>query len=99
MVPDGHFSVAGSPFPKTVWFHLVLNFLGPNVGEGFIIYRDATEELRLGVKITGIRDVGRGEVVIGRYGEIYSSLLMDELLLFNRKLTLDEIQILYDMDE
>ena len=98
-MPDGHFVIAGSPFPKTKWFHLVFNFLGPNGGEGFIVYYDRVEWLTSGWKTPKTHDVGPGEVVIGQFNHVYSSLMIGELLFFNRKLTLEEIQILHDMDE
>ena len=73
-------------------------------------YKDPTDELVIyldGVRSSGdLEDnrrsfhAGIGVVAIGRlygYNNRYSSVLMDELLFFNRKLTLNEIQLLSNL--
>ena len=77
----------------------MFNFLGPNASEGFLVYYDGSERLTSAGKVLKTFEAGSGEIVIGRYGKIYSTLMMDELLFFNRKLTLEEIHVLSNMDE
>ena len=77
----------------------MLNFLGPNDGEGFIIYYDAGEWLTARGKGFKTYEARSEEIVIGWYDDKYSSVVIDELLFFNRKLSLEEIQILSNMDE
>ena len=82
------------------WFHVVYNYIGPNNGEGVTIYHDGVEELWKADRTTHGYPAGSGNVVIGRTSpskdENYASVMMDELMFFNRKLTVEEIQILYN---
>ena len=96
--PDGLFVSAAKPFP-TEWFHLVFNFIGPNDGEGFVVYHDVEESVANEWRQSDSFETGLGAVVLGAHDGKYSSLMMDELLFVNRKLTLNEIQILYNMAE
>ena len=77
----------------------MVNFHGPNDGEGFVVYYDGEEWMANNYRQTTTFEKGPGEVVIGVHDEKYSSLMVDELLFFNRALTLQEIQILYSMDK
>ena len=83
----------------TGWFHVVYNYIGPGNGEGVAIYHDGVEELRKTDRSTHAYAAGSGVVVIGRAfpsrDEKYVSLMVDELMFFNRKLTLEEIENLY----
>ena len=81
---------------STEWFHLVLNYLGPV--EGISVYHNG-EKLMIDENIfPTTHSAGPGVVVIGRYSTFeddrYSSVVMDELTFFNRKLTNEEIGIL-----
>ena len=78
---------------------MVINFVGPLYGEGIVVYYDGAQWGMNPYKQGTTYEVGSGEIVIGKYNDIYSSLMMDELLFFNRKLSLKEIEILYNMDE
>ena len=82
------------------WFHVVYNYIGPNNGEGVTIYHDGVEEIRQGNRSPHVYPAGSGKIVIGRThpsrDQKYASLMMDELMFFNRKLTVSEIQILYN---
>ena len=78
------------------WFHIVVNFIGPSVTQGFRVYND-------GVQVGGnsrverglIHAEGDGRIMFGRFytdvNERYASAHMDELLLFNQVLTEAEI--------
>ena len=78
------------------WFHIVVNFIGPSVTQGFRVYND-------GVQVGGDSRVerglthteGDGRIVFGRFytnvNDRYGSAHMGELLLFNQVLTEAEI--------
>ena len=90
----GFFFVVG-PRPDG-WFHVVVNFLGPNDGQGFTVYND-------GVQIgTGSRRIGStehveadGRIVLGRFytedNSFYGSVFIDELYFYNQCLSQEEI--------
>ena len=83
------------------WFHLVLNFIGPNPGEGIAIYHDGVLIDSSDFKHEYASDPSDGLLVIGKGktgGGIddYSSVVADELRLYNRKLTPAEIATLYN---
>ena len=86
----------------TGWFHVVFNYIGPDNGEGGTIYHDGVEELRKDYRNNHgyAYAAGSGVVVIGRpypsSDEKYTSVMVDELMFFNRKLTLEEIENLYN---
>ena len=87
--------VAHGPRPSG-WFKIVVNFIGPDNGEGIRIYIDG-DQIGSDPKIYKHSvPEGDGRVVIGRvYTSTefrYSSQQMDELILFNHALTDDEIQ-------
>ena len=91
---------AKTPVP-TEWFHLVLNLHDLN-DEWFDIYHNGVDlESEVNPSSPYNFTTGLGVMVIGRYWSMddrwYSSVIVDEMLLFNRKLTTDEIQILYQM--
>ena len=80
------------------WIHVVLNFIGPNEGEGIRIYHDGVQA---GSKTTiggKSKNNGNRRIVIGRNfagsPDIHSSVQVDELLFFNEVLTDDEITML-----
>ena len=86
----------------TEWYHLVFNYIGTNNAEGITIYHDGAEVGSSTEKPLGSRNGGPGVVVLGRYfvqfQEInYASVMVDELLFFNKNLNPQEIQILYNM--
>ena len=79
---------------------MAFNFVGPQNGEGIVVYCDGAEcKVNQNKQHPNTYEAGSGEIVIGKYNDIYSSLMMDELLFFNRKLNLKEIEILYNTDE
>ena len=82
------------------WFHVVLNFIGTNSDEGFKLYYDGVEKDINLKTTTGNFTLGSGTVVIGKRSafsdEGYSSVMVDEMMLYNRKLTETEIEDLYN---
>ena len=84
------------------WYHLVFNYIGTNNAEGIVIYHDGTEVGSSTQKTSYNNNAGQGVVIIGRYfaqalEQDFASVMVDELLLFNRKLTPEEVQILHNM--
>ena len=78
---------------------MVLNYIGPEHGQGFRIYND-------GVKLVGGSTTSSpsgtnftpldGSVALGKFRNEYSSVAINELLFFNNKLTDAQIRELYD---
>ena len=79
----------------------MFNYVGTNNAEGVTIYHDGVEVGSSAQKVSYERTVGPGVVVIGKYNvhseQDFASVMVDELLFFNRIITADEVQILYDM--
>ena len=80
------------------WVHLVLNFIGP--AEGFQVFKDGAHVPGLQTKRSYSRPSGAGRLVLGKQyphkdGQ-YSSVDLDELIFFNRKLTEQEVTTFYD---
>ena len=89
--------------PKVLgeWLHLVGVYYGPNEGEGITLYvngiqaeRDTTQAAMSSVIL------GSGKLVAGRkrteINDRYASVEVDEILLFNRKLSSLEVQMIYN---
>ena len=84
------------------WTHYVLNYIGPEDGQGIRIYLNGIETgsgMRLG---SATYPVGNGRVIIGKYytdmnGFRNLEFTIDELLFFNTKLSDEEIEELNDM--
>ena len=92
-LPNGYF-VESHPRPSG-WTYVVLNYIGPNSGEGIRIYMDGSEVGSDTSKRVWSGSTGDGRVVIGRYytdqDKEYSSVHIDELIYFNNSLTNEEI--------
>ena len=70
------------------WIHVVLNYIGPDDGQGFQMYQDGEQTAAGSVKYTYKHaSPGDGRVVLGRRytdrDELYASVNLDELLFFN----------------
>ena len=91
---DGRFSKSVSR--PSGWTHVVLNYMGPNNGQGIRIYHNGVQIGNDTTKSGGTRSAGDSKVVIGRWqtnrDQWYGSVDVDELLFFNQKLTDQEIQ-------
>ena len=81
------------------WIHIVMNYIGPNDGQGFRIYQNS----RLVANRTTLQTFsdyisGNRNIVIGKFFNNadfwYSSVQVDELYFFNRVLTEAEIRML-----
>ena len=80
--------------PPTGWFHAVLNFFGPNDGEGIQVYHDGVPVLASSGTVkhsTTSFHSADGSIVIGRaytgLDNFYASVRVDDLLFFNRSLS------------
>ena len=74
----------------------MLNFIGPNNGQGISIYQDGEHKGNETTKdSTSSPDPSSGRIVIGRLlNGHYASVQVDELLFFNQTLTESEITML-----
>ena len=86
-------------FPRpSGWFHVVVNFLGPNDGEGIRVYKDGADVGNETTIYSKTYTQGDGRLVVGRYYTDqdlhYAGAQVDELILFNQALSPEEIQIL-----
>ena len=87
----------------TVWFHIVFNFLGTRNDQGVRVYIDgALAGTDSGPMSMALFTVMQGQIALGQIGEVravgesnrFSSIQVDEMLIFNRALTAAEIAIL-----
>ena len=94
-VVGGHFYVYKLP-SSLVWTHVVLNYIGPEDDtQGIRVYFNGALEDTDTHKSGTQKQPGDGRLVFGRQhsdaDEDYASVGVDELLLFNQKLTDEEI--------
>ena len=81
------------------WSHSVINFIGPNIGQGYILYIDGMMHRRSGYSQFTPGVINNGRIAIGRqFIEnnkflAYAEFAVDELLFFNRTLTDTEISM------
>ena len=82
------------------WFHVVINYFGSVEGLGFVTYVDGEVEHSERDPVTERTGEGNGRIVIGRlYTETdteYSTMGIDELLVFNNFLTVEDITLPYN---
>ena len=82
------------------WIHVVLNYIGPNNGEGIRIYYDGTLVASDISKYGSTNEPGNGRIVVGKFftnrNSDYASVQVDELMFFNQTLTSDEVQAIYN---
>ena len=83
---------------RSGWTHVVLNYIGPNSGQGILMFMDGQEVASVTTNMprsgSGAAD---GRVVVGKLfsvGEHYASVEIDELIFFNQTLNLDQIKAL-----
>ena len=98
LVMDGYFNKDAGR--RTGWTHVVLNYLGPNNGQGIEIYYNGVRKKTKSLKNTRSYSAGDGRIVVGwHYTNFdrlyYASMQIDELLFFNRALTAAEISNCY----
>ena len=94
-LPNGKFVTYYSK--PSGWVHVVLNYIGPNNGEGIKVYVDGVEEADV-TKESLSYSAGDGKIILGRIfpneDRSYRTFQIDELIFFNQTLTLEEIQML-----
>ena len=92
---DGLFTTVILPIP-TDWTHVVLNYIGPEEGQGIQVYLDGVLAKSDDTKASVIFAAGDGRVAIGRtypnLDGLYGDVNVDELLFFNEKLTGNQAQ-------
>ena len=91
---------ATSDLEPSGWTHIVMNYMGPNDNEGTRVYYNG-QELMIDVRSddSGF-SAGDGRIVIGRLltslDDFYRSIMVDELIFFNRPLSTSEIEMIYN---
>ena len=96
---DGNF--LAWDFKPTGWTHVVLNYIGPNDGEGIQAFYNGAEEASGTTKDTSRSySPGNGRIVMGRVftdqDQNQASVMIDELIYFNASLTSDDVQSIYN---
>ena len=104
-LPVGHFEVIVTRTTRTPsWVHAVMNYVGPNEGQGIRIYNDGQLVGSDTTKTNEANLPSDGRIVIGRadlhlvgtttFLSFSASVEVDELLIFHRTLTEPEIILL-----
>ena len=82
------------------WTHIVMNYIGPNDGEGIRGYYNGSEVASETTKSEDTVPAGDGRIVIGRVftysDERYTSMQIDELIFFNKALSTTDITAMYN---
>ena len=98
IVSDGFFAAVHSA--PTSWTHIVMNYVGPNDGEGVRMFLNGMEVTSDTTKTSAsLHASGDGRITLGRdlRGDgYYLSVQFDELLFFNAELTPSQIQSIYN---
>ena len=80
---------------------MVLNYLGPDNGQGIKIFLDGKLKATDAEKNMNTYAQGNGKIVLGRKytnaDRFYASVDVDELLFFNQFLNADEISLLSNL--
>ena len=103
MAVDLHSKRFGKSIPrKSDWTHLVVNYLGPNDGEGIYVYQDGVQTGNNTIpRTTATIPSGYGGVILGKLVRTldwqYRTVAMDDLLFFNESLREGQITQLKDM--
>ena len=78
----------------------MLNYIGPNDGEGIRVYYNGTEVVSGTTKHTRSHSAGDGRIVVGRHHTELDrwnpSVQVDELIVFNATLTDTDVQSIYN---
>ena len=85
------------------WIHVVFNYLGPDPGEGILLFYNGIEIKRSYSSAPYTTLPNDNRIVVGRMyidsDEGYASIQIDELRFFNQILTVEEIGLLYYLDK
>ena len=88
-------TVASTP---STWVHSVVNFIGPDNGEGIRVYHSGNNVASKDTIFPVSRTAGNGRITIGRryagFFHKYASVEVDVLVFFNSFLSADQIQSL-----
>ena len=84
------------------WTHVVLNYIGPDNGQGIRIYHSGVLTMTEDTKTYFTPLSGHGRVAVGMDGDcghgwVYAGVDMDELLFFNKMLSDQEIMDIKNM--
>ena len=86
-LPDGRFVNGRLPIPFG-WTHIVMNYIGPDNGQGIRVYKDGVQTASEVTKTGGTYSAGDSRVVVGRpYVDLnvqHGWVDVDELLFFNQ---------------
>ena len=97
-VRDGAFGTLVRYLGFNRWFHSVMNFIGPNDGEGWRVYHDGIDLKHERWKQSSESYPNNGRITIGRrytnHDGSYVDIQVDELMFFNKTLTVTEIRTL-----
>ena len=78
----------------------MLNYIGPNDGQGIRGYVNGKEVVNDPTKTARSYAPGQGRIVVGRRftdrDRLYMSMMVDELLFFNQTLSTTDIKLLYN---
>ena len=87
--------------PPADWTHVVLNYLGPEAGEGIRVYYDGVQAGSDDTERLVTCPGGVGRVALGRLytdkDDHYPGVDVDELMFFNEALSVQRIMVLKDM--
>ena len=101
ILDNGEFGV-GNYAVGTSWIYATMNFLGPNNGQGIEVYYDGALMGSATSKFSYWPNAGDGKLAVGRtyieQDQDYAGFDLDELLLFNTKLTIQQITDLKNND-
>ena len=96
-LPDGQFSTYHND--PSGWTHVVLNYIGPNNGEGIRIYFNEAE-VKSDTTKSAVFQIQMEMVGLllekHDYDQKYASVQVDELIFFNKNLTDSNIQTIYN---
>ena len=77
------------------WTHYVMNYIGPNEGEGSRLHLNGAEVGSDTTKAAASPSAGNGRIVVGRLytnsDEHYANVQVDELIFFNQTLSPSDI--------
>ena len=97
---DGHFTAF--PNKPTGWTQVVLNYIGPNNGQGLRVFYNGTQVATDNTKSTALFTSGDGRIVVGRYytgrRQRYASVEVDKLMFFNHSLSIEQVSRLQNVD-
>ena len=95
---DKNFLLLFSALQRSVWTHIVMNYIGPDDDEGIRVYQKGVEMKPFDTQTSpSSNPVGAGRIVVGRSktdtDNNYVSMQVDELIFFNHVLGMEEIEM------